>query len=104
MFMPCKVCGRPCVRFMHGNCEQGAACQYCHLEHTRPWRGTETWRAVCATLRSHRRVIAGTWESGEIWEQGRALVRPKLKLDKRQRQCLDSLNEQQALRVPGVWR
>ena len=31
-----QVCGRPCVRFMHGNCEQGAACQFCHLEHTRP--------------------------------------------------------------------
>ncbi|CAE7266214.1 unnamed protein product [Symbiodinium sp. CCMP2456] len=52
-----EVCGRPCVRFMHGNCEQGAACQFCHLEHTRP----------------------------------------KGKLDKRQRQCFDSLNEHQVL-------
>ncbi|CAE7719544.1 unnamed protein product [Symbiodinium sp. CCMP2592] len=52
-----EVCGRPCVRFMHGNCEQGAACQFCHLEHTRP----------------------------------------KGKLDKRQRQCFDTLNEHQVL-------
>mmetsp|Transcript_68145 Transcript_68145/g.160399 ORF Transcript_68145/g.160399 Transcript_68145/m.160399 type:complete len:235 (+) Transcript_68145:57-761(+) len=54
-----EVCGRPCVRFMHGNCEQGAACQFCHLEHTRP----------------------------------------KGKLDKRQRQCFETLGANQVLKL-----
>ncbi|CAE7228160.1 unnamed protein product [Symbiodinium natans] len=29
-----EVCRRPCIYFIAGNCENGQACDYCHMEHT----------------------------------------------------------------------
>ncbi|CAE7257158.1 unnamed protein product [Symbiodinium natans] len=29
-----EVCRRPCIYFIAGNCENGRACAYCHIEHT----------------------------------------------------------------------
>ncbi|OLP99402.1 hypothetical protein AK812_SmicGene18034 [Symbiodinium microadriaticum] len=35
-----EVCGKPCIFFSLGKCENGDMCGYCHLRHQRPHRPT----------------------------------------------------------------
>ncbi|CAE7782534.1 unnamed protein product [Symbiodinium pilosum] len=53
-----EVCGRPCVRFMHGTCQQGAACQFCHLEHTRPKGKLDKRQRHCFDSLSDQQVLS----------------------------------------------
>ncbi|CAK9100519.1 unnamed protein product, partial [Durusdinium trenchii] len=62
------LCRRPCILFLHGNCQEGADCGFCHASHHRR----------VATFNRHQRKVLTSWSHVKLLEAVRPYVQDKV--------------------------
>ncbi|CAK9053625.1 unnamed protein product, partial [Durusdinium trenchii] len=62
------LCRRPCILFLHGKCQEGADCGFCHASHPRR----------VATFNVHQRKVLTSWSHVKLLEAVRPYVQSKV--------------------------